>query len=389
MARNADIRIQLVSQFPFETLQGLLKQAMILRGAISGTLEKMAGSEEPHVFHVSIDSLKGKIATYVVESKSKFKLEGAPNSFTTAGLDSFIHELSYYCSLPSYNDKTFTSIITGEDRDVIWGFQDDMESLVMVNVEIYSALIRRFQNRGRVGSDNVHKFKRTVRDYIGIETVVEFTIDHINFGAHELQYRLLVDDGKIHSAIGKHNVFYIPNGGIPPSKTIQIEVPLIPVQMPVDQSNAYLRLASNITDATLDGMVDFSYPHTPAIANAAIKQMLNGITQFGGEFNSAEILIQKAPYTFRFSNVGASVGGIHYDFQILLETTVLFKSHHHKLEDLIKSAPHSEFTAYGLGFEVIVNLPANLTPRLRLPKPTEELTKKPGFLSRVKQAIFG
>lgn len=215
MARNADIRLYLVKQFPYATLSDFLAAAEQIEKGINQTLT--GGFTLPSTF-AAIDFIKymgdTKSMGFTVRTPTKFTNELGDMEFTIASLAAFIDELRVLVHLRNMGGVNFGQVVIPPDGDIMYSFGNEGDMYNIFSAELFSCLTRRFQNRGRRGCDNDYHFElKFPLDLVPVNV----SIKDINFKDDKVYFRLFIDTEIMHNALGGQYVFTAPviNGQIP------------------------------------------------------------------------------------------------------------------------------------------------------------------------------
>lgn len=214
MARNADIRLYLVKQFPYASLRDFLAAAEQIEKGIKQTLT--GGFTLPSTF-AAIDFIKymgdSKSMGFTVRTPTKFTNELGDMEFTVASLAAFIDELKVMVFLRDMGGANFGQVVIPPNDDIMYSFGHESDMYNIFNAELFSCLTRRFQNRGRRGCDNDYHFElKFPLDLVPVNV----SIKDISFRDDKVYFRLFIDTEIMHNALGGQYVFTAPvnNGQI-------------------------------------------------------------------------------------------------------------------------------------------------------------------------------
>ena len=185
MARTADIRLFMVSQFPYATFSQHLKVAEKIYDGINkviATVESKDGDYSKADL-VVIDNIS---LVFRVKSAVKFCCVRNEGMYVLNNLEGFIAELKVLVAMGGTN-KYFYDMILPRDADVMYAFNNNSEHLAVLNAHVYSNLTRRHQNRARAGSQNDIDFKL---DMGKGEKPLAFSIKNIEFTEKSVSFRL-------------------------------------------------------------------------------------------------------------------------------------------------------------------------------------------------------
>lgn len=210
MARNADIRLYLVKQFPYMNLKGLLRVAELTEKEIKNGLTFNDGRELPKLVYVSTTiNYMGSFVNHMfnIRTMTKFTNEVGDLEFTIASLSAFVDELKVLVHVRGMGECKFSEVVIPADPDIIYSFSQDEEVYSIFNAELFSCLTRRFQNRGRRGCDNDYHFEIHFPQEL---LPVNVSIKDIVINETDISYRLFVDTEIMHNALAGTRTFVPP-----------------------------------------------------------------------------------------------------------------------------------------------------------------------------------
>lgn len=203
MQRPADIRSYVVKSYSQLTLGEMLTQSELILAFVTAceTLVEDNRKAEPTFLDVNA---KVKLE---LKDGGKFGPVDSDLCFTVATLKSFIDELTVMAQLMGMKDKYFHEVILGTNTAFIDLFESDASGASALVAEIYSTLVRRHQNKTRIGSNNDCVIKTTIP---GDDYITLVTLKQIDFGEDSIKFTLGSDNAKLNKAIGGNYEYLLP-----------------------------------------------------------------------------------------------------------------------------------------------------------------------------------
>lgn len=315
MSRNADIRPYLVKQCPYANLRTLLAISRTLLLAMSP--EKTIG-KSGNVIHIEhtkdVDPLQ-----FTIHCENKFRSMNGEFMFTTTSVEQFVAELDIYVNAMGRGDQTFIDMITGGDQDIRYAFASQDDVLAGLNAEVYSVLIRRHQNRNRVGSNNEYNVRL---DFKGEDRPCFVLIKDMEFTEKMVSFKLVADTEIMRNALGGLRDFAIPTQELGRAYVARAIQHLVEKEEE-EPENKFVEILGDLVDST----DPHNYADNEDVLTSGLKSGLNEICKMTAPTEAAGVLfelhVRAGVYKLSFTKIRRIKHKTTFDIVLWLDNTEL------------------------------------------------------------------
>lgn len=196
MSRTSDIRTYIVSKFPLYTIDELTKVVSLISAIHSAQKGFNANGKTP-------GNITAHGLWFDYQENKLVSKEGI--QFTTNSLDNFLEILQCMSGPMGLGERTFATLylpVYSELKYACGGNETDMANIIC---GIFSGLIKRYQNRDRLGSNNDYNFKHR---FIDDPRPVTITMKDIKFSDNDrAEFSIYASTEILSNALcGKHSV---------------------------------------------------------------------------------------------------------------------------------------------------------------------------------------
>lgn len=204
MQRPADIRSYFVRTYSDLTLGVMLNQAKTILAFIDSSESLLIDNpmSNPRFFDTS------KRIGFESKGQNKFGVVDSELNFTTINLRSFVDELSIMVEIMGMKNNFFYEIpVINFTEEILPLFKENISDICGITADVYSTLIRRYQNKTRTGSTNNCAIKFGVS---GEQTTSTIFIKNIVFGDEWIDYNISSDYKKLQNVLKGDTRYYLP-----------------------------------------------------------------------------------------------------------------------------------------------------------------------------------
>lgn len=292
MARNADIRLYLVTQFPYmsiSTLQSLTTSMIKGIQKVKDDIDAFL----PKEFSVNCTELylgDPVTPTFSLRTETKFTTASGELEFTIASLELFNRELRGLILTRGLGMSKFSDVVFPNDDNLNYVLDHEGDVLSILNVEVFSCLTRRYQNSGRRGCDNPYYFEMEMPWAL---SPYKFTIDKITFGDKEVHYQISCDNSAVNKALSGPKVFKPVDTSIAPVENLP----------PLDQT--FSRVYNLIRTGDRIMVRGDDNPNLAAALNVLVKKACTAIAS-GKKLGAVSIIAGTCKIDLGYKTIGSN-----------------------------------------------------------------------------------
>lgn len=151
MSRASDIRTHIVAKQPNMTIAQLSNLVSMLHGTVESLSVLRMGNKKPPM------EVKVKNVCFELVGNKLHTKEGI--IFSAAALEGFKDVLNVMAGPMGLGERTFATLYPPIYNDLIMACANVKEDAAKIVSEVFSGLLKRYQNRTRVGANNDYQFK--------------------------------------------------------------------------------------------------------------------------------------------------------------------------------------------------------------------------------------
>lgn len=193
MSRASDIRTYIVAKQPNMTIEQLFNLVSMLYGGVESLSVLRMGNKKPPM------EVKVKNVCFELVGNKLHTKEGI--IFSSASLESFKDVLNIMNGPMGLGERTFATLYPPVYNDLILACGNVKEDAAKIVSEVFSGLLKRYQNRTRVGANNDYQFKFRLSTCKN-KFITFDLIDMIFDDKDHVEFEMKINDPILQEAVG-------------------------------------------------------------------------------------------------------------------------------------------------------------------------------------------